>query len=97
MIEQILIYKTLFFNTATTITYAFLPVMNKNLHAKIIKISTSGDQLFHSCYDSVIAEMHHQRVPFFQHGIIQLHPFVSDALPCQKSFCHTDPQLPSVT
>jgi len=55
LIEQILSYKTLFFNTVATITYAFLSVMNKNLHAALIKICTSrSNPLFHSCYDGVL-------------------------------------------
>ena len=37
-IEQILSYKTLFFNTVTTVSYAFSPVMNKRLHANLVKI-----------------------------------------------------------
>ena len=54
-IEEILNYKTLFFNIVTTISYAFLPAMSKSLHAVLIKICTSrGDPLFHSCYDDVI-------------------------------------------
>ena len=32
MIEHILSYETLFFNIVTTISYAFLPAMNKSLH-----------------------------------------------------------------
>jgi len=51
LIGQILIYKTLFFSIVTIISCAFLPVMNKSLHAMLIKIYTSkGDPLFHSCY-----------------------------------------------
>lgn len=41
---QILCYKTHFFNTATTISYAFLPAINMRLLAVLIKICTStGD------------------------------------------------------
>ena len=44
------------FKIVTTISYAFLPEMNKSLHTTLIKISTSrGDPLFHSCYDGIIA------------------------------------------
>jgi len=51
LIGQILIYKTLFFSIVTIISCAFLPVMNKSLHAMLIKIYTSkGDPLFHRCY-----------------------------------------------
>jgi len=42
MIEHILSYETLFFNIVTTISYVFLPVMNKSLHSVLIKICTSG-------------------------------------------------------
>ena len=38
LIGQIFSYKTLFFNTITTISYAFLPAMNKGLHATLIKM-----------------------------------------------------------
>ena len=40
--EQILSYKTLFFNIATTISYALSPVMKKSLHATLITICTRG-------------------------------------------------------
>jgi len=36
--EQILRYKMLFFNISITISYAFLPAVNKSLHATL-KIS----------------------------------------------------------
>ena len=48
--EHIPSYKTLFFNTVTTINYEFLPVM-KSLHGVLAKICRS-DPLFHSCYDA---------------------------------------------
>jgi len=38
LFEQILSYKTLFFNIVTTTGYAFSPAMNKSLHAALIKI-----------------------------------------------------------
>jgi len=41
-----------YFSTVTTISYAFLPAMNKRLHIAHIKICThKGDPLFHSCYE----------------------------------------------
>ena len=59
MIEQIPTYKTLIFNIATTISYALLPAMNKTLCGVFVKIcSSGGDPLLHSCYDSIIADMH---------------------------------------
>ena len=42
LIEQILSYKALFFNTVTVISYAFLPAMNKSLHAMLVNICTIG-------------------------------------------------------
>ena len=45
LIEQILSYKTLFFNIVT-ISYAFPSAMNKSLHVALVKIYTSrGDPL----------------------------------------------------
>jgi len=56
LIEQILSYKTLFFDIFITIGYALLPAMNKSLHAALVKICNSrGGPLFHSSYDGVIA------------------------------------------
>jgi len=56
LIEQILSYKTLFFDIVTAIGYAISPAMNKNLHAALLKICTSGGgPLFHSSYDGVVA------------------------------------------
>jgi len=50
LIEHILSYKMLFFNVVTTISSAFLPVMNKSLYAALTRICTSkGDPLFHNC------------------------------------------------
>ena len=36
--EKTLRYKTLFFNVVTTISYAFLPLVNKSLHATLVKV-----------------------------------------------------------
>ena len=60
-IEQILSYNRLFFNTVTTTSCAFSPVMNESLPATFIKICTSrGDPLFHSCYDHVVVGQSNQ-------------------------------------
>jgi hypothetical protein len=49
--EQILSYKTLFFDIVTPIGYALWPAMNKSLYAARVKIcSSGGGQLFHSPY-----------------------------------------------
>ena len=42
MTKQVLNCKTLFFNIVTTISYAFLPLMNKILHAAFTKICIKG-------------------------------------------------------
>jgi len=41
-IEQIHSYRTVFFSVTTTITYVFLPAMNKSLHAVFVNTCTSG-------------------------------------------------------
>ena len=44
------------FNKITTISHAFLSVMNKSLDATPAKFCSSrGDPLFHSCYDGIPA------------------------------------------
>jgi len=60
LIEQVLNYKTLFFSIITTISYGFSTLMNKNLHAVLVKICTDGvDPLFQRYCDGVAADMHH--------------------------------------
>jgi len=57
--EQILSYKSVFLNTVTTINYAFLPAMNKNLHAALVKVCTVSWMwlVFHVV--ATTAETHH--------------------------------------
>ena len=56
LIEQILSYKTLFFDIVTATGYALSPSMNKSLHAALIKICTSGGgPMPHSSYDGILA------------------------------------------
>lgn len=43
MIEQILSYRTLFFNAVTVISNVFMPVINKSLNAALVKIGMNGD------------------------------------------------------
>ena len=44
--EQILNYNTLFFDIASTISYAFSPAMNRSLYAALTTICTNrGDPL----------------------------------------------------
>ena len=40
--EQNSSYKTLFYNVVSTISYVFLPMMNKSLYAILVKICTCG-------------------------------------------------------
>ena len=42
LIEQILSYKTLFFDIITTMSCAFSSVMNESLHAVFIEVCTCG-------------------------------------------------------
>jgi hypothetical protein len=43
LIEQILGYKTLFFDIITTIGYALLPAMNNSLHAMLLTSIVAPD------------------------------------------------------
>ena len=78
------------------------PVMNKSLHAMLVKMCTSrGDPLFH-CWNyhsqSHCAHSHYlfskhwwmsRGAIFFPHGEIQLHTFASFWIPCQITFGQT--------
>ena len=67
--EQMLRYKTLFFNTVTTISYAFSPMMKKSLHATRIKRCISGsDPLFHSVSQSPTSLCSHPLFGFHKHS-----------------------------
>lgn len=64
--EGIFIYKTLFFNVITTISYAHSSAMNKSLRDVFIKIGMSiGGPLIHSYYDSIVARKYCPCNPFF--------------------------------
>jgi len=111
LIDQILSYKTLFFNIVTIISDAFSPPMNKSMHVMLIKISTSRPAVTvaaakmkpltasvcsHLLFGSAgFSECH--RVPFFLHGGTQFYTTAPCALPCQTPFCQTAPLLPAVT
>ena len=41
--ENFQLQNTIFFNIVTTTSYAFLPAMNRSLHAALVKIYTSAD------------------------------------------------------
>lgn len=112
LIEQILIYKTLFFNIVTTISCAFSPAMEKRLHATLIKVYTSGDDplsplLKHTtrCLTvltstvwspEMFSASEYQQAQLFPRRGIQWHAFTSWALPCQTPFCQTTPLLLSL-
>jgi len=102
----------LFFNIDTTISYVFLPVMSKSLHALLVKICTSGDDPLSpllECTTHPSLSSH----PLF--GLqkrsastdeCQWVPFFSSwteefidipLLPCQMPLRQTAPLLPSVT
>ena len=111
-IEQILCYKTLFFNIVTIISCAFLTAVNKSLHAMLIKMCTSrvdwqcwnawpttsmcSHPLFGLHKCSTSISECHW-VPFFPHGEIQWHIFASYPLPYQMPLCQTAHLLPSIT
>ena len=113
MVEQILSYEAIFFSLVTVISYAFLPVMKKSMHAALVKICSSRGDLFspllkcsthHSTVlISTVWSPHsasideYQWVPFFPHEIIQLHILGSHTPPCQMPFCQIASLLPSVT
>ena len=102
--------QTLFFYTVATISCAFLPVMNKSLHATLVKVCNPLSPLL-KCIthhltvptstvwsaSTFTSTDECQWVPFFPPGGIEFHPFASDALSCQTLFCQTAPLLPSVT
>jgi len=84
-------YKTLFFNTVTTVSFAFLPAMKKTQYAVLVTTCTSGTVATSrtlptaSLYSHPLFSLHRcsasihgcQWVPF------QFHPFASPAFPYQ--------------
>jgi len=110
--EQILSYKTLFFNTVTTISVACLR-RTRAACCTCTNGTTGGDHCrHHHCRSTPppLTVPHplvglHQRsasadgchwVPFFPRGGIQSHPFAPSALPPSATICQTAPLLPSV-
>jgi len=66
LIEQILRYKTLFFDIVTTIGYALSSAMNKSLHAALVKICTSGGGVQGcNCYGLGVIPLHYVRFGFW--------------------------------
>ena len=80
--------KYYFFNTVTTISYAFSPVMNKSYSPP--HCAHSAQKLSASVYEC-------QWMQLFPHGGIQFHTFIPHTLPRQAPLCQTAPLLPSVT
>ena len=90
LLEQILSNNTLFSNTVTTISYAFSPAMNKNLHVTLIKVHSSRDDPLSPspllrctthCSHLLVGLHQHSanisecpRVPFFLQGGISIPP-----------------------
>ena len=62
---------------------SLLPLLKCTTHPSLCSHPLFG---LHKCSASVDE---HQWVPFFPHGGIQCHTFVSSALPCQTPLCHT--------
>ena len=85
--RQIPSYKTLFFNTVTTINCAFLPAMNKSLHDALAKICPSlGEPVSlllmlkcttHRCINVPQVSMSVRGCSFFLHGRVKFHIFTS--------------------
>ena len=72
--------KTLFFNIVTTLTNAFLTMMNKSLHAMLLKICTSrGDPLSH-CHHCWNAP---SNTSLCSHPLFGLHKHSSSIKECQ--------------
>jgi len=59
LIEQRLSYKTPFFNIVITISYAFLPQMNKKMHVVLMKIFMSSQNMSWFHIAVVPTKMHH--------------------------------------
>jgi len=53
MIEQILSYKTLFFNIIATISCAFSPVMSEKLYAILVKNNNKNENLYQQWWPAV--------------------------------------------
>lgn len=61
---QILSYKTFLFNTITTISGAFLLVMNKSLHSMLAKFCTSSPEL---AFQVIVTDQTHHPLPHCLH------------------------------
>ena len=59
MVEQILIYKTLFFSIVTTISYAIWPVMKKSFYVTLVKICMAIQTCLVLHVGLASAETHH--------------------------------------
>ena len=113
LVEQILNYRTLFFNRVTIISYTFFASDEQEPVAMLVKMTCISCWRCHCWNTPPTASLHshplsglHKHsvrideclwVTFFLRGGIQFHTFASLALPCQTSTCQTAPLLPSVT
>ena len=88
----------LFFKTVTSVSSAFVTVMNKSLHAELIKVCTSGGDHYCYCWNappaaSVCSDplfgLHKRSAiisEFFLHGRIQFHTFASYTFCVRRHF-----------
>ena len=89
MLEQILSYKTLPFNTVTTISCAFLPVM-KTLHAMLLKICMAIWNMAHLSCQSFDCWNAPPTISLCSHALFHLlkHSASTDKHPCVLFFPH---------
>ena len=108
--EQIVSYKTTYFNSVTTISYAFSPAVNKiwpTVRVATVEIHHSSPYCAHIHWLISIVDEYQWITGFFfflfvclfvcfVHGGNQWHTFAPHAVPYQMPFCQTVPLLPSV-
>ena len=109
LIEQILSYKGLFSSIVVTISYAFLPAMNKNLHATFIKKTAPAEVA--CCFTAAVTALllkcttHRlttmawtpQTQALMNASGCHFYTFAPYILPRQMPLCQTAPLLPPVT
>ena len=87
---------TFIFNIFTSISSAFSPLMNKSLHAALIKICTAIWNMACLSFTVTTAEMHHLPLCCAQsHHLVSIN--VQQASMSATGFCQTTPLLPSVS
>ena len=76
--DEIFSYKTLFFNLAITISYAFSSAMSKSLHAVLIKICTIFTRcLLHHCWSTP------PTTSLCSHPLLDLHKCSGSIIECE--------------